>query len=128
MAKEYEFTSGQLWALHGVLGIGAGKNTADASRRISLLRETQFTRAEQEAINWRVQLGQPGQPDQTRFKNDVMVTRRFTPAKKKKLIEVALEMLPQLRTDHLEQRLCPALEVLGYKFPEADWGDEEDDE
>ena len=126
--KEYEFTSGQLWALHNCIGAGSSQNAAGMAKRLSLLAMADFAEEEQETIGYSVVVGAPGQPDQTTFRNNVPLTRRFTSGQRKAVIEMALEALPQLRGTWVAQWLWPALEVLKYSPPEADWADEEDDE
>ena len=126
--KEYEFTSGQLWALHNCIGAGSSQNAAGMAKRLSLLTMTDFTGDEQAAINYSVVVGAPGQQDQTTFHNDVPLTRRFTSGQRKAVIEMALEALPQLRGVWVAQWLWPALAVLKYTPPEADWDDEDNDE
>ena len=126
--KEYEFTSGQLWTLYNCVGMGSGQNIADMSKRLGLLAMTEFTPEEKAAIEFRIVLGAPGQPDGTRFKNDVLVTRRFTSGQRKKLIEMALEALPQLRTDAVNLWLWPALVTLKHTLPEPDWDDDDEED
>ena len=126
--KEYEFTSGQLWALHNVIGAGSSPNAAGMAKRLSLLTMAEFTEDEQKAIDFGVVVGVPGQQDQTTFRNDVPLTRRLTSGQRKAVIEMALEALPQLRGVWVAQWLWPALAVLKYTPPEADWDDEDNDE
>jgi len=125
--REYGFTSGQLWALHNCIGAGSSPNAAGMAKRLSLLAMADFTEHEQEAISYSVAVGVPGQQDQTTFRNDVPVTRRFTSGQRKAVIEMALEALPQLRGVWVAQWLWPALAVLKYAPPEAEWDDEEEE-
>ena len=126
--KEYEFTSGQLWALHNVIGAGSSPNAAGMAKRLSLLTMAEFTEDERGTVDFGVVVGAPGQPDQTTFRDDVPLTRRFTSGQRKKLIEMALEALPQLRGGWVARWLWPALAVLKYKAPEPEWDDEDEDE
>ena len=126
MAKEYEFTSGQIWAVQNIFGTVPPASYAAMPRHLSIRAMFQFTAEEQEAINWQEEVGPPGQADRTTFNDGVALTRRLTSGQRKKIAEVVRQGASQFQPAWYERWILPVLETIGFPLAEADWDDEDE--
>jgi len=125
MAKQYELTAGQIWGLKQMFAQTSARNDLDLSRRLSLIAMLDFTAEEREQIEF---LEIPGPvTDETTFAHDAVLTRRLTKGQRKKILDTCKAAMPRVNPMFFDRWVYPAMLVLGYKLPDPDW-EEEDDE
>lgn len=128
MAKEYSFTSGQIYAVYEVFGAVPPTSFAGMSKHLGLRAMFQFTAEERQAVNWIEEVAPLGQPDRVGFDNDAALTRRLTGSQRKLIAETIQRAVTMKQPAYFEHWLLPVLALIGYPLAEADWDDDEDDE
>jgi len=125
MAKQYELTAGQVWGLKQMFAQTSAQNDIDLSRRLSLIAMLDFTAEEREQIEF---LEIPGPvTDETTFIRDAVLTRRLTKAQRKKILDTCKAAMPRVNPTFFDRWVYPAMLVLGYKLPDPDWEEDEDE-
>jgi len=127
MATQYELTAGQVWGLKQMFAQTSAQNDIDLSRRLSLITMLDFTAEEREQIGFMEIAGPPGMGDQTSFSRDVVLTRRLTKGQRKKVLETCQVGMPRIMPAFFDTWVYPAMLVLGYKLPDPDWEEDDDD-
>ena len=126
--REYQLTAGQVWGLKQTFGLTQSRNEIDLAQRQYLINALTFTEAEEEQINFvtlpPVQRG----VENFNFDQDAPLMREFTKAQKQKLIKTGLDAMPSANDAYFRQWILPAMIVLGYEVPVANWDDDEDDD
>jgi len=125
MAKEYELTAGQVWGLKQMFALTSAQNDIDLARRLSLIAMLDFTAEERERIEF---LELPGpEVDETTFDREAIVTRRLTKAQRKKILDTCKAAMPRVNPVFFDKWVYPAMLTLGYKLPDPEWEDDEDE-
>jgi len=106
----------------------SAQNDIDLSRRLSLIATLDFTAEERERIDFMEIPGPPGMEDQTDFNRDVVLTRRLTKAQRKKILDTCKVGMSRVMPGFFDKWVYPAMLVLGYKLPDPDWEEDEDDD
>ena len=127
MATQYQLTAGQVWGLKQMFAQTAAQNDIDLSRRLSLIVMLDFTAEEREQIEFVEVPGPPGMGDQTGFDRGMVLTRRLTKAQRKKILETCKAGMPRIMPEFFNAWVYPAMLVLGYKLPDPDWEEDDDD-
>jgi len=128
MAQQYELTAGQVWGLKQMFAQTSAQNDIDLSRRLSLIVMLDFTAEERERIEFMEIPGPLGMEDQTDFNRDVVLTRRLTKSQRKKILDTCKASMPRVMPGFFDKWVYPAMLVLGYKLPDPDWEEDEDDD
>ena len=128
MAQQYELTAGNVWGLKQMFAQTSAQNDIDLSRRLSLIVMLDFTAEEREQIGFMEIPGPPGMGDQTSFSRDVVLTRRLTKGQRKKILDTCSAAMPRVNSEFFSNWTYPAMLVLGYKLPDPDWEEDEDDD
>jgi len=128
MTQQYELTAGQVWGLKQMFAQTSAQNDIDLSRRLSLIAMLDFTAEEREQIDFIEIPAPPGMEDQTDFSRDVVLTRRLTKAQRKKILDTCTASMPRVMPGFFLKWVYPAMLILGYKLPDPDWEEEDDDD
>ena len=126
MAKQHELTAGQVWGLKQMFAQVPSKDPIALSRRLDLIKMLDFTAEERELIEFTELPGPRG--DETGFNRDIVLTRRLSRMQRKNILRICLQGMGKVIPPFFDAWVYPAMLVLGYKLPDPDWEEDEDDD